>query len=205
MNNGCKDHVGTRLRKISPYRCLFQVFALLCLALIAPDNPVLPRSNFYSRGDRVDPGSWSATSRPQAAQRPSSRRLNYAQLFFAHVTKGLSGIANVYLMASSASVGDPRLPRQIEASSSGLPSLRPKPRHPMASRIPALTRETPLPDPSPMSTSTRPVQQLWALRLRRSSATYSKVRSARRAVNTDRSRRGTTACCSLQKHLTEIQ
>ena len=33
--------------------------------------------------------------------------------YFPHVTKGLSGIANVYLMASSASVGDPRLPRQI--------------------------------------------------------------------------------------------
>ena len=34
--------------------------------------------------------------------------------YFPQVTKDLAGIANVYLMASSTSVGDPRLPRQIE-------------------------------------------------------------------------------------------
>ena len=34
--------------------------------------------------------------------------------YFPPVTKNLSGIANVYLLASSTSVGDPRLPRQIE-------------------------------------------------------------------------------------------
>jgi hypothetical protein len=33
--------------------------------------------------------------------------------YFPAVTKDLAGVANVYLMASSASVGDPRLPRQI--------------------------------------------------------------------------------------------
>jgi hypothetical protein len=33
--------------------------------------------------------------------------------YFPQVTKDLKGIANVYLMASSTSVGDPRLPRQI--------------------------------------------------------------------------------------------
>jgi lysophospholipase L1-like esterase len=33
--------------------------------------------------------------------------------YFPQVTKDLAGIANVYLMASSTSVGDPRLPRQI--------------------------------------------------------------------------------------------
>jgi len=33
--------------------------------------------------------------------------------YFPQVTKDLTGIANVYLMASSTSVGDPRLPRQI--------------------------------------------------------------------------------------------
>jgi hypothetical protein len=34
--------------------------------------------------------------------------------YFPQVTKDLDGVANVYLMASSTSVGDPRLPRQIE-------------------------------------------------------------------------------------------
>src|ERR1700738_1828414 len=33
--------------------------------------------------------------------------------YFPQVTKDLAGIANVYLMASSTSVGDPRLPNQI--------------------------------------------------------------------------------------------
>ena len=33
--------------------------------------------------------------------------------YFPEVTKDLAGTANVYLMASSTSVGDPRLPRQI--------------------------------------------------------------------------------------------
>jgi lysophospholipase L1-like esterase len=34
--------------------------------------------------------------------------------YFPEVTKDLQGTANVYLMASSTSVGDPRLPRQIK-------------------------------------------------------------------------------------------
>lgn len=33
--------------------------------------------------------------------------------YFPEVTKDLDGIANVYLMASSTCVGDPRLPYQI--------------------------------------------------------------------------------------------
>jgi hypothetical protein len=33
--------------------------------------------------------------------------------YFPQVTKDLTGVANVYLMASSTSVGDPRLPQQI--------------------------------------------------------------------------------------------
>jgi hypothetical protein len=33
--------------------------------------------------------------------------------YFPQVTRDLAGVANIYLMASSTSVGDPRLPRQI--------------------------------------------------------------------------------------------
>lgn len=40
--------------------------------------------------------------------------------YFLQVTKDLEGVANVYLMASSTSVGDPRLPQQI----SGLPGSK---------------------------------------------------------------------------------
>src|ERR1700722_1029106 len=36
-----------------------------------------------------------------------------SRAYFPQVTKDLAGIANVYLMASSTSVGDPRLSRQI--------------------------------------------------------------------------------------------
>jgi len=36
-----------------------------------------------------------------------------ARNYFPEVTKELAGVANVYLMASSTAVGDPRLPRQI--------------------------------------------------------------------------------------------
>jgi hypothetical protein len=38
--------------------------------------------------------------------------------YYPEVLRQLSGVANVYLMASSTSVGDPRLPRQIEEFSS---------------------------------------------------------------------------------------
>jgi hypothetical protein len=36
-----------------------------------------------------------------------------SRAYFPQVTKDLAGVANVYLMASSTSVGDPRLPHQI--------------------------------------------------------------------------------------------
>jgi hypothetical protein len=36
-----------------------------------------------------------------------------SRAYFPQVTKDLTGVANVYLMASSTSVGDPRLPHQI--------------------------------------------------------------------------------------------
>ena len=36
-----------------------------------------------------------------------------ARNYFPQVTKNLAGVANVYLMASSTSVGDPRLPREV--------------------------------------------------------------------------------------------
>lgn len=36
-----------------------------------------------------------------------------ARNYFPQVTKDLAGMANVYLMASSTSIGDPRLPREI--------------------------------------------------------------------------------------------
>ena len=60
---------------------------------------------------------WTWEVRPQHA---NSRLPNVLLLgdpitrnYFPGVTSNLAGVANVYLMASSASVGDPRLPRQI--------------------------------------------------------------------------------------------
>lgn len=43
--------------------------------------------------------------------------------YFPEVTKDLAGVANIYLMASSTSVGDPRLPHQI-AEFAGMEKVR---------------------------------------------------------------------------------
>jgi hypothetical protein len=60
----------------------------------------------------VDVGGSPTASQPEAPER-SSPRDSITQNYFPQVTKDLEGIANVYLMASSTSVGDPRLPSQI--------------------------------------------------------------------------------------------
>src|SRR6267378_4224976 len=60
---------------------------------------------------------WTWEVRPQLADPKLPNVLllgdSITRNYFPDVTKNLSGIANVYLMASSTSVGDPRLPRQI--------------------------------------------------------------------------------------------
>jgi lysophospholipase L1-like esterase len=113
MNNGCKDHIGTRLQKTSAARCVFRVFAIFSLSLVAR-LLLLGAQQQTSIPEEIE---WTWEVRPQLADPEPPNVLllgdsvtrNYLPL----VAKDLSGIASVYLMASSTSVGDPRLPRQI--------------------------------------------------------------------------------------------
>src|SRR5712671_1715273 len=87
--------------------------AILCLSL-ATQSGVVCAQNQTSIPEEIE---WTWEVRPQAAD----PKLRYVLLlgdsitrnYFPQVTKDLVGIANVYLLASSTSVGDPRLPRQI--------------------------------------------------------------------------------------------
>lgn len=60
---------------------------------------------------------WAWEVRPQHADPKLPNVLllgdSITRNYFPQVTEDLSGVANVYLMASSTSVGDPRLPQQI--------------------------------------------------------------------------------------------
>src|SRR3981081_994778 len=113
MNNDCKDHIGMRFRKISGVRCVFRVFAIFSLSLVAQPS-ILCAQNQASIPEEIE---WTWEVRPQLADPKLPNVLllgdSITRSYFPQVTKDLSGIANVYLMASSTSVGDPRLPNQI--------------------------------------------------------------------------------------------
>jgi hypothetical protein len=89
--------------------------AVLCLlfacAAFAAQKPV---SNSVSIPEEIE---WTWEVRPP---HPDPKLPNVLLLgdslsrnYFPQVTRDLAGVANVYLMASSTSVGDPRLPHQI--------------------------------------------------------------------------------------------
>jgi lysophospholipase L1-like esterase len=113
MNNGCKDQIGTRLWKVSVIRCVCRVFAIFSLSLVARPS-ILCGQGQTSIPEEIE---WTWEVRPQLAdpKQPNVLLLgdSITRGYFPQVAKDLSGLANVYLMASSTSVGDPRLPRQI--------------------------------------------------------------------------------------------
>src|SRR5712664_762159 len=113
MNNTCKDHIGMRHEKTSAARCVLLLLAILSLHLIARTLMVYAQ-NQTSIPEEIE---WTWVVRPQLADPKLPNVLllgdSITRSYFPDVTKNLSGIANVYLMASSTSVGDPRLPRQI--------------------------------------------------------------------------------------------
>jgi hypothetical protein len=113
MINGRKNHVEARLQKISTARCVFRVFAVLSLTLFT--RPLLLcAQNQTSIPEEIE---WTWGVRPQITNPKLPNVLligdSITRNYFPQVTKDLSSIANIYLMASSTSVGDPRLPRQI--------------------------------------------------------------------------------------------
>src|SRR5260370_18693997 len=107
-----------RHQKIPAVRWVLRLFAIFCLNLIARPLIVYAQ-NQTSIPEEIE---WTWEIRPQLADPKlpnvlllgDSITLNY----FPDATKNLSGIANVYLMSSSTSVADPRLPCPIPALSS---------------------------------------------------------------------------------------
>src|SRR5260370_28246359 len=104
-----------RHQKISAVRWVLRLFAIFCLNLIAWPLIVYDQ-NQTSIPEEIE---WTWEIRPQLADPKLPNVLllgdSITRNYFPDATKNLSGIANVYLMASSTSVGDPRLPRQIAA------------------------------------------------------------------------------------------
>src|SRR5882672_5073780 len=86
---------------------LVMVFAVICGITAIAQKPV-------SIPEEIE---WTWEVRPA---HPDTKLPNVLLLgdsisrnYFPEVTKDLAGVANIYLMASSTSVGDPRLPQQI--------------------------------------------------------------------------------------------
>jgi hypothetical protein len=99
--------------KISAACYGFRSLAILCLSL-ATEYVVVCTQSQTSIPEEIE---WTWEVRPQAADAKLPNVLllgdSITRNYFPQVTKDLVGIANVYLLASSTSVGDPRLPRQI--------------------------------------------------------------------------------------------
>jgi len=112
MKNGRKDHIGTRLRKISAAPVL-RVFVIFSLSLVARPTLLCPQDQ-TSIPEEIE---WTWEVRPQLADPTLPNVLllgdSVTRNYFPLVTKDLGGLANVYLLASSISVGDIRLQRQI--------------------------------------------------------------------------------------------
>src|SRR5712692_1440787 len=113
MNNVGKDYIRTLFSKISAAHCMSLVLVIFSLLLF--DGPALVCApNQTSIPEEIE---WTWEVRPQVADPKLPNVLllgdSITRSYFPHVAKDLGGIANVYLLTSSTSVGDPRLPRQI--------------------------------------------------------------------------------------------
>ena len=91
--------------------------ALVALALLFPSLIPVPAATAQTAISIPEDIEWTWEVRPAHPdpQLPNVLLLgdSIARNYFPQVAKDLTGIANVYLMAVSTSVGDPRLPRQI--------------------------------------------------------------------------------------------
>src|SRR5882762_2987745 len=113
MNNVGKDYTRALFSRISAPRCISLVFVIFSLLLF--DGPSLVCAQ--SPASIPEEIEWTWEVRPQGADPKLPNVLllgdSITRNYFPQVTKDLGGVANVYLMASSTSVGDPRLPHQI--------------------------------------------------------------------------------------------
>jgi lysophospholipase L1-like esterase len=113
MNNGHKRLIGMQLQKISAARCALRLLTVLSLGLAVRPFLLCGQSE-ASVPEEIE---WTWEVRPQVANPKLPNVLllgdSITRNYFPQVTKDLGGVANVYLLASSTSVGDPRLPHQI--------------------------------------------------------------------------------------------
>src|SRR5258708_11370380 len=91
----------------------FRSLAILCVSL-ATQSVVVCAQNQTSIPEEIE-WTWEVRQQAADAKLPNVLLLgdSITRNYFPQVTKDLVGIANVYLLASSTSLGDPRLPRQI--------------------------------------------------------------------------------------------
>ncbi len=90
-------------------RCLSVLLAICCCGLSALGQARLPIT------EKIE---WTWTDRPETATAGLPNVLlvgdSITRGYYPEVPKELSGVANVYLFATSASSGDPRLPGQLQ-------------------------------------------------------------------------------------------
>jgi lysophospholipase L1-like esterase len=94
-----------------------RTLTLLALALVFPSlisGPAATAQTSVSIPEKIE-WTWEVRPAHPDPNLPNVLLLgdSIARNYFPQVAKDLTGIANVYLMASSTSVGDPRLPHQI--------------------------------------------------------------------------------------------
>lgn len=109
-----KAHMSRGARSIFP-TLLRIVPATVVIALATFTSLFAVAQNAVSIPEEIE-WTWEVRPPHPDAELPNVLLLgdSITRNYFPQVTKDLTGIANVYLMASSTSVGDPRLPRQIE-------------------------------------------------------------------------------------------
>src|ERR1700730_15514555 len=113
MTIGPRQRIRELLLQTSVGRVVLQVLVVLSLSfLIEPSSPRAQKPPSI-----LDQIEWTWEVRPQHADLKLANVLllgdSITRNYFPQVTEDLRGVANVYLMASSTSVGDPRLPHQI--------------------------------------------------------------------------------------------
>jgi hypothetical protein len=113
VNNRSAAEACTLFRQTSVVSWIFRLILIFGLSLL-PVSSLLPAQKQSSLLEKIE---WTWEVRPQVADPKLPNVLllgdSVTRSYFPQVTKELRGIANVYLMASSTSVGDPRLPGQI--------------------------------------------------------------------------------------------
>jgi len=113
MSNTSSEHMQAALPRISAVQYAFRIFLLVSLSLLM-QPPLLRAQQQIPISEEIE-WTWEVRPQPADPKLPNVLLLgdSITRSYFPQVSKDLSGIANVYLMASSTSVGDPRLPNQI--------------------------------------------------------------------------------------------